>query len=180
MDYRELSEAIVANDRARFVATVELHPQEDRHFASGCRACRRPASAGAPCPGCGKSVARGVSDRVAALADRGEDDAVRRAERHHRLVPLAALIAEARGVQSDADSVRKEYMSLTADVGAELDILLMWEERRLRDKLPSRLADAVLSARRGDVTIEPGYDGCAGRVKVNLPPPPPSPQLNLI
>jgi uncharacterized protein (TIGR00375 family) len=174
MDYREITEAVAANDRSRFLATLEMIPEEDRHFAAGCKACRRPAARGeTACASCGKPVAPGVSDRVAALADRTEDEGRARAERHHRLLPLIELIADVRGLQPDADTVEKDYMRVVSQVGPELEILLHWEETELRGKLPARLADAVLALRRGDVTVgAPGYDGQPGRARVNLPPAP--------
>lgn len=181
MDYREISEALLTNDRKRFPATVELFPGEDRHHAAGCRPCRRPAAAGeTACGSCGKTIFPGVSDRVAALADRPEGEASRRAEKHHPLVSLVDLIAQTRGVQPDAESVEKDYLKIVSGTGPELDILLLWEEPRLREKLPARLADAVLAVRRGEALIEAGYDGLPGRVKVALPPPSPDAQLKLI
>ncbi len=181
MDYREIVEAVGANDRVRFPATIEAYSQEDRYYAGGCRACRRPAADGeSACPSCGKTFVRGVLDRVNALADRTPEEGRRRAERHHRLIPLADLVADARGVQPDADSAEKEYLKLVTQVGPELDILLLWEESRLREKLPARLVDAVLAVRREDVAVEPGYDGQPGRTKALLPPLPADPQLKLI
>ena len=84
------------------------------------------------------------------------------------------------GVQPDADSVEKDYLRLVSQVGPELEILLLREEPWLREKLPARLADAVLAARRGDVTLQPGYDGQPGRARVNLPPASADAQLKLM
>lgn len=181
VDYREVSEALLANDRKKFVATVEMYPEEDRQHLAGCRACKRPAPADkTACPNCGKNFSHGVAQRVAALADRTAEEGARRAESHHRLISLGDLIAQARGVQPDAESVEKDHLKIVSTVGPELDILLKWEEPALREKLPSRLADAVLAARRGETVVEPGYDGLPGRVKVTLPPAPAEPQLKLI
>jgi PHP family Zn ribbon phosphoesterase len=174
LDYREIAEALVSNDRKRFPATIEMYPQEDRQHAAGCRPCRHRAAGGETvCPSCGKTLSTGVSDRVAALADRSAAEGARRAERHHKLISLADLIAQARGVQPDAESVEKDLVKILSSTGPELDILLLWEESALREKLPSRLADAVLAARRGEVAAEPGFDGLPGRVKVLLPAAPP-------
>ncbi len=173
VDYREVMEAVAANDRKKFTATVELYSEEDKHFAGGCRACRRAAAPGeTTCGDCGKPIPAGVSGRIAALADRSAPEARRRAEPHHRLLSLSGLIAEARGVQPDAESVEKDYLRVVTQVGPELDILLLWEEPALRKKLPGRLTDAILAARRGDVSLEPGYDGQPGRARVNLPAAP--------
>lgn len=181
VDFREVAEALTTNDRARFPATVEMFPEEDRRFAAGCRLCRRPAVEGeTACGSCGKTLSSGVRDRVAALADRKPEEGLRRAERHHKLLPLTELIAQARGVQPDAESVEKDYMKIVTGTGPELDILLLWEEPKLREKLPARLADAVLAVRRGEVAAEPGYDGQPGRIKVLLPAPPADAQLKLI
>src|SRR5262249_42873631 len=89
MDYRANCEAVTANDRKKFTATIEMYPEEDRHFAAGCRGCKRAAQDNeTACAQCGKPVIPGVSERIAALADRSAREAGRRAEKHHRLLSL--------------------------------------------------------------------------------------------
>jgi uncharacterized protein (TIGR00375 family) len=181
VDFRDVVEALTSADPKRFPATIEMFPEEDRHFLTGCRACRRPAEGAEPrCRVCGKTLVRGVLDRVAALADRPPEEGAARAGTFHRLLPLSDILADVRGVQPDAESVQKDYLRLVTQTGPELDILLLWEEARLRSQLPGRLADAVLAVRRGELTVEPGYDGQPGRVRASLPPAPADAQLNLI
>jgi uncharacterized protein (TIGR00375 family) len=182
VDYREVVGALIAGDRSRFLATVEMFPAEDRWHRSGHRACGRRADDPRPagdCPACGKPFTPGVAERVERLADRAPRASV--PEPHFHLIPLRDVVADALGFQPDADSVKKTYAAITAQAGPELAILLEWTPERLRDVLPCRVAEGVLALRRGDVTLDPGYDGQPGRARVNIPPevPPGGGQLKL-
>ncbi len=171
MDYKDITTALVKGDRTRFLGTVEAFPEEDRFYGSGHRGCAagpaRNGQAGQPCPSCGKPLAAGVAGRIESLADRPVPPPS--TEPFFRTVPLQDVIAEALGFQPEAETVQKQYLQIVSQVGPELDILLNWPEDRLRERLPLRVAEGVLALRRGDVAVEPGYDGLPGRVRVRLP-----------
>jgi PHP family Zn ribbon phosphoesterase len=172
MDYKEIMAALVKNDRTRLLGTVEEFVEEDRYHLPGHRACQQRGSVNGRkenCPACGKPMASGVAERVNDLADRSVQEAAARAEPFHRTVPLSDIIADALGFQPDAESVQRQYASITSQEGPELEVLLNWPEEQLRRRLSLRVAEGVLALRRGDVTIEPGYDGVPGRVRVKLP-----------
>lgn len=173
LDYKDITAALVKNDRARFLGTIEMFPEEDRTHASGHRTCQtRAASAGGAaeaCPVCKKPFTPGVAARVQALASRTAEQALATCESFYKLVSLQDIIADVLGFQPDAETVQRQFMSMIAQAGPELEILIHWPEERLRKQLPIKVAEGVLALRRGDVTVDAGYDGVPGRVRVNVP-----------
>jgi len=157
------------------VGTIEFHPEQGKYHADGHRACgvvREPKNVGSVpeddlCPVCGKRLTIGVMHRVLELADRTKQEAagmLRRPSLH--LVPLRQILAQALGVGEKTKRVRAAYDETLAACGAELDVLLETPIGVLREKLPERIARAIDLARRGELSIAPGFDGVYGRVEI--------------
>ena len=85
-----------------------------------------------------------------------------------RLVPLAELIAAVRGVGVNTRRVEREYNAITDGLGNELRALLFAAERDLAQVADERVAEAILLARAGKVTVQPGYDGVYGSVRPGI------------
>jgi len=83
-----------------------------------------------------------------------------------RLLPLQEIIAALWGRGVATKAVQKEYMSLVAELGSELELLIWAGERDLVSVAGEELARAILQARHGHVRVEPGYDGVYGRVSL--------------
>ncbi len=60
-----------------------------------------------------------------------------------------------------------EYMRLVAELGSELELLVWAEDRDLASVAGEKLARTILQARRGQIRVEPGYDGVYGRVSLS-------------
>jgi PHP family Zn ribbon phosphoesterase len=60
----------------------------------------------------------------------------------------------------------EEYRKALGHFGSEFKILLDAEEGQLYSRLPEKIAEAILKVRRGELIIEPGYDGVYGTVKI--------------
>lgn len=172
LDYKDITAALLKNDRAKILGTIETFPEEDRFFMGGHRECQKRSADGKDagvCPACQKPFNGGVVHRVETQAERSSEKAAAQAEKFHRVVSLQNLVADVLKFQPDAETVQKQYLSITSQIGPELDILVNWPEDALRKKLPVHLAESVLAVRRGDVSVEMGYDGVPGRVRANLP-----------
>ncbi|HLB95725.1 MAG TPA: endonuclease Q family protein [Patescibacteria group bacterium] len=169
--YDEIVDILRKKDSKRFLNTIEFFPEEGKYHFDGHRNCKIVADPtkqkypGNICPVCGRKLTIGVMNRVEELADRepGYQSDIFPVSKH--LVPLSEIIAESFGVQGKSKKVEEEYFSLIRHFGPEFEILL---ERPLDEiaKVNPKIAQGIENMRKGKVTLEPGYDGVYGRVKV--------------
>jgi uncharacterized protein (TIGR00375 family) len=172
LDYEEILAALKTKDRSKFLYTVEFFPEEGKYHYDGHRKCnvrlspKETIQRGGQCPACGKPVTVGVMNRIEKLADRPEGETPPHAIPFKHAVPLEELIAQALGVGVGTQAVEREYFSLLARFGTEFAVLLNTPEEELRSATPAKIAEAVVRMRRGQVVIEPGYDGEYGKVRI--------------
>ena len=83
------------------------------------------------------------------------------------LVPLDEIIAESLGVVgSQTKGVLKNYNNLIEAFGSEFAILLEAPLKKVEETALPEVAEALRRVRRGELHIEPGYDGEYGRVRI--------------
>ena len=162
--------------------TVEFYPEEGKYHYSGHRACgvvygpAEEAANGTDCPVCGRELTLGVLHRVSRLAERSIADGLQpdssgliRSDDAHppfaRLIPLQEVIAAVRGVGVNTRRVAREYDAVVDQVGSELAALLYASQSDLLPVAGETLTEAIIRARTGEVTVDPGYDGIYGAVK---------------
>jgi len=172
MTYDEMIGALTTNDRSKFLGTLEFFPEEGKYHYDGHRHCKIRWSPqetrrhGFRCPACGRKVTVGVMHRVEALADRPEGVVPGNAAPFQRLVMLDEIIAAALGVGVGTQAVEREYQQLIYKCGTEFAVLLDAPEEELRKATLPKIAEGILRMRQGRVTLEPGYDGEYGKVRV--------------
>ena len=179
--YSGLREAILRN---AITYTVEFYPEEGKYHFNGHRKCGVRQSpdqtleqGNNSCPECGRAMTLGVLHRVRALspevADGGaypdEDGLIRHPNGRPpfvRLVPLAELLGETLGVGTRTKSVQSIYRRLCDELGSELEVLKRADEAQLIRVAGEAVAEAVRKARGGQVSVQPGFDGQYGTVRV--------------
>jgi uncharacterized protein (TIGR00375 family) len=170
ISFKGISDAI--KTRKGFLGTIEFFPEEGKYHYDGHRTCGVSLSPQETlrhnylCPVCGKKVTVGVMHRVEKLADREEGFSPKNAPSFHSLIPLGEIIAEAlkKGVNSKA--VEKEYFSLLEKIGNECRILMDASVEEIEKAGSPRIAEAISGVRQGKVSIEPGYDGEYGKIRI--------------
>lgn len=172
LNYDEIVTALKTKDRSKFLYTVEFFPQEGKYHYDGHRKCgirlspQESRKQNFRCPVCSRQVTVGVLNRIDKLADRPEGETPPNAIPFKHAVPMEELISEALGVGVGTQTVDREYFSLIDKFGTEFTILLGTPEEALRRSAPAKVAEAIMRMRRGQVVIEPGYDGEYGKVRV--------------
>ena len=161
--------------------TVEFFPEEGKYHNSGHRKCgvsmspQDVADRGPQCPACGRKVTLGVLHRVEELAVRdvptrmGNDGLVRGENGRppfRMLVSLRQIIAEAYAVGRNTKTVGRTYSALIGAIGSEMAILIDAPIQDIDGAAGERVAGGVARVRRGEVAIEPGFDGQYGTVRV--------------
>ena len=114
---------------------------------------------GGICPQCGGKLTVGVLSRVEELADRPEGFKPQGAIPYKSLVPLAEIIAEVLGVQSRTKKVEEQYQKLINHFSNEFTVLLDADLDEMKKVVDLEIAQGIERARKGDLIIEPGYDG---------------------
>ena len=165
----------------RIAYTTEFFPEEGKYHHSGHRKCgvryspRELERHGDMCPRCGRRLTVGVMQRVEELSARestatvGDDGLVRGDARRppfRNLVSLRQVLSESLGFGPDTKAVQKVYRSLISHFGNELTTLVEAPVADISAVADEKTAEGVARVRAGEVTIEPGYDGQYGTVKV--------------
>ena len=176
--------------------TIEFYPEEGKYHYSGHRNCNvrltpdESRGKGSTCPVCGRPLTQGVMQRVEELAARTENELkLRNVNRHAdfgfaeevrivgseaypdrppfvMVVPLIEIIAESLEKPVTSPRVQSLYTQLTDQIGTEFSILL---ERNVSETIKivgDRVAAGIQKVRKGDIYIDPGYDGVFGVVKL--------------
>ena len=163
--------------------TIEFFPENGKYHLDGHRACEvrltpaESAENGGRCPVCGRPLTLGVLNRIESFSDTSPVEQMDRdglvsgctsgpATRppFRRLVPLRDLVAACMGVGKASKTVARVVDSLVEQCGSELNVLIESDPMELRSASDDKIAAAIVSVRRGDLTIEPGYDGVYGRI----------------
>lgn len=182
LSYQDIFDAIKTNDQ-RMVGTIEFFPQEGKYHYDGhrsCAVCLSPQDSFRHrnlCPKCGKKLTLGVDHRVGELANRPADFRPFSHKKVEYIVPLGEIIAEIKQVKSASNQkVTAEYHRLIATLGPEFSILRQISLDTVSQAGFFQLAQALGKMRSGQVSLQPGYDGVYGVVKLlnSLPSTPSS------
>lgn len=180
--FRGFFEAVKNQD---IVGTIEFYPEEGKYHYTGHRNCNVKYSPedtknkGTICPKCGRGLTVGVMERVEKLASRENvqlkienvQGVIRSKEFPDRagyrmLVPLLQVIAEAFNTAPTSQKVLNEYKKLVNELGGEIKILTKVLLEDIAKIAGPKVAEGVDKDRKGELVIDPGYDGVYGVVKI--------------
>ncbi len=185
LSYHEMMRVLREKDRSGFKGTLEFFPEEGKYHYDGhrpCSQCFTPEQTAAHegrCPVCGRKITVGVLNRVLALADRDHGFRPPQAFDFESLIPLEEVIAEVIGVGPASKRVANTCYRLLEHFGSELFILRHCPLADLRAAGHDLLAEALGKIRAGNITMQPGYDGVYGSVRIFNPGERPTKQLSL-
>jgi len=83
-----------------------------------------------------------------------------------KLVPLNEIIAESLSSTVGSEKVKAKFDNLCLEFDSEINILLKIPLQDLSLAAGEKIAEGIAKVRRGDIVIEPGYDGEYGKVKI--------------
>ena len=160
------------NGTPGFLGTIEFFPEEGKYHMDGHRKCGvrlvpdETESTGGKCPVCGHPITVGVMNRVNQLADRPTGYTPQKAGYYWRMLPLIEIIADCLGCGVQTKKSTELYQRLIRDLGPELEILWSLPLEVIAGCAPSIIVEALKRVRAEDVSIEAGYDGEYGRIKI--------------
>jgi uncharacterized protein (TIGR00375 family) len=171
--YKEIYEIIKSKDKEKFIFTCEVPPEEGKYFWDGHRLCnvslepKESIKYHDTCPVCGKPLTIGVLHRIEELADREEGFVPKNAIPFKSLLPLSELIAAVYNTEAFSKKVWEESMKLTKEFGTELNVLLEAPEDKLRLLTHEKIVEIILKNRKGELKVQPGFDGVYGKLLLN-------------
>lgn len=171
LSYPAMYTAMKENTKG-LVGTVEFFPEEGKYHYDGHRACdcrlhpKETIANKGLCPVCGRPVTVGVMARVEELADHDDGRKSPRWRPYYSLIPLAEIVAEARGVGVNSKAVQGIFMQMLNDIGNEMHILREAPLNEIKNHAGTLIAEGIRRVRDGKVNIAAGYDGEYGTVKI--------------
>jgi DNA helicase II / ATP-dependent DNA helicase PcrA len=164
--------AILKDAEPAFLGTIEFFPEEGKYHLDGHRKCGArldPAEThrlDGKCPVCGQSVTVGVMNRVMELADREQSIMPERGAPFWRFLTLQEIVAQSLGVGPQSKKVSLVYRDLLEKLGPELTILWALPSAEIARHAPDIVTEAIRRVRAGELSIEAGFDGEYGTVKL--------------
>jgi PHP family Zn ribbon phosphoesterase len=168
--------------------TLEFYPEEGKYHYTGHRNCgikygpKETIQKGIVCPVCHRNLTQGVMQRVEELAGSREESlqlsdlnngvkmigskAFPNRPPFAMLVPLQEIISEAIGSPVQSTKTQSLYLSLVEKLGGEFQVLLRSTESEIAGISNGKTAEGVIKVRKGDIVIDPGFDGVFGVVKI--------------
>ena len=172
LSYNAIADVLKTNSDG-LESTIEFYPEEGKYHLDGHRDCQvrmepeETIKRDYLCPTCGKKVTVGVMHRAEKLANhpigREPEKGVRQ---YHSIVPLPEIMAELEQKRLAPKTVQTRYMDTLSKLGTEFTILLDTPLSEIESAAGSDLAFAIDKMRRGDIALDPGYDGEFGKVHI--------------
>lgn len=187
--FKDITDAIKKDPKANFKIgyTIEFYPEEGKYHYTGHRNCNYvqlpevTRKEGKICPVCKKPLTVGVMHRVEDLAKDGFSKEISKLspsgvkwiidpnKKHPpfvKLVPLNEIIAESLHSTVASQKVKDLFDKLCLTFGSEINVLLKVPLSDIEKEAGERVAEGVGKVRKGDIIIQPGYDGLYGVVKI--------------
>jgi uncharacterized protein (TIGR00375 family) len=173
LSYDEIHEAIKNKDLNKLKYTIEFYPEEGRYHFDGHRDCNFSAKPQETkklkgiCPKCKKPLVLGVLYRVEELADRDKNYKPKNCQDYKKLIELDKILAQSLNIKSRKSlKVQSIYKKMINSLGSELDILLEIKIDKIKKEFGDTIALAIDRMRKGNLIINPGFDGKYGEIKI--------------
>lgn len=145
--------------------TIEVNPSYGMYHFDGHRNCgihftpKESLRHKNICPICKKPLTIGVLHRVEELADRHEGYKPKKHKMFKSVLPLAEVIALAKGASLNTKGVTADYYKLIEAFGNEFNVLLEPDMKKIKNVVNDKVADYIKLNSEEKIEVIPGYDG---------------------
>ena len=175
LSFDAIRAALEHPETGAFQGTYEFYPEEGKYHLDGhrnCGVCLRPYESrrmDGICPVCHRPLTLGVLHRVEYLADRTEGFRPETAAPFVHLVPLTDILSEVLQCGSATKKVAAAYRRALERLGSEFEILQELPLEDIRGADIPLLSEALERIRNGQMSIDGGYDGEFGTIRIFTP-----------
>ncbi len=173
LSFDNLKKAILREGGQKFVLNVGFPPQLGKYNQSACISCfKRYSLRDAKIKNwrcaCGKTVKKGVEDRINELADLEAPQHPEYRPSYLHLLPLSKIVSRAMGMKSETSKkVVANWNALAERFGSEIEVLLNGEYREIEKLTNPEVARAVRLFRSGKIPLIPGGGGLYGDIDLS-------------
>lgn len=170
--FEGIRNALQSGDQTAFQGTLDMYPHQGKYHFDGhrkCGVCLDPAESlklNNRCPVCGKILTLGVLNRVQELATRPEGYQPPGRHGFKSIIPLPDILSEIFGVGPKTKKVSGYYQKAVEKLGPELGILVDQPIEAIEKAGVPMLSQAIDKMRTGNISIDPGFDGEFGKVRI--------------
>lgn len=188
INYNDIVSAIKRDPKGNLKIgyTIEFYPEEGKYHFSGHRNCgvvfgpQDIKTKGNTCPVCKKRLTEGVLYRVQKLSNTSSlvkdkfspngikwyTDETKNHPPYVKLVPLLEIIAQGLSSTTSSQKSKGVFDDLCSNFGSEIEVLLKTPIDQIKKLSSPQIADSIERVRKGEIVIDPGYDGEYGKVKI--------------
>ena len=159
ISFKELLKALKNEDGRRIITNYGLDPKLGKYHRTYCEVCGKNIPGDAPvtvCDTCdSRNITMGVYDRIEIIKDKKETKSPANRPEYVYQIPLNFIPGLG----------KKTIDKLLDNFGTEMNILHKLNKDDLEAVVGEKIADNIISAREGKMTIEAGGGGVYGQVK---------------
>ncbi len=162
-----------SNEDNKILMTVEFFPEEGKYHYDGHRLCgvrfspEQAKNNNYLCPVCGRKITIGVMSRVEKLAQRPSSFIDPQRPSFKRTTPLTQILGQIFSLEPTSKKIFSMYLEIVNELGPELNILIGKYDQKLMSQKYPLVWEALRKIDRGDIILEPGYDGEYGKVLIS-------------
>lgn len=161
ISFKELLKALKNEEGRKVVANYGMDPKLGKYHRTYCETCEKQIEGEPPiteCPFCHRNnITMGVLDRIITISDKKESKSPKNRPPYIYQVPLTFVPGLG----------NKTIEKLLSNFGNEMNILHKLSEDDLEAVVGEKIANTIISAREGKVSIHSGGGGVYGKIEVN-------------
>ena len=159
ISFKELLKALKNEDGRKIITNYGLDPKLGKYHRTYCEVCGKNIEGDAPvtvCDTCdSRNITMGVYDRIEIIKDKKETKSPENRPEYVYQIPLTFIPGLG----------KKTIDKLLDNFGTEMNILHKLSKDDLEAVVGEKIADNIISAREGKMTIQAGGGGVYGQIK---------------
>ena len=172
LTYDEIKKAILRKNGNKPLLNVGLPPEEGKYHESACRSCythytleealRRRWKCS-----CGKTIKKGVKDRINERADFSETIHPDHRPPYVHIIPMTEIITKAVGQKNPfTQTVNRRWSELVSNFNSEITVLLDSNIEDIAKTTAPAITEAIQAFRENKVIVHPGGGGQYGIIEL--------------